>query len=440
MITASSGPRADPGEINLPPMQSGSPIMPGEVNPVIAELTNLVVYRAVGNDTLQHHIERTVGIVTALNPVFGYDRATEVRNQRDMPIMCQSISRSALFLAALLLVAAPPMAADKPNIVILATGGTIAGSAATQTQAGYTSGQVGVDLLIAAVPQLTELANISGEQVANVGSQDMSDAIWLKLAERVNALLADPDVDGVVITHGTDTLEETAYFLNLVVRSDKPVVMTAAMRPSTAMSADGPLNIFNAVAVAADPEAAGRGVLVVLNDDIHDARSFTKTSTTDVQTFQSIETGLIGVSLYGENRWFRTPFHKHTASSDFSLANVKALPRVDVIYITADVSQDLIEAAVKNGAKGIVTAGVGNGNMTGPALEAVKAAVAQGVVVVRSSRVPSGAIGRNVEVNDDQTGTVASGELNPARSRVLLKLALLNSSDPVVIQEYFYSY
>jgi L-asparaginase len=328
----------------------------------------------------------------------------------------------------------------KPKIVILATGGTIAGSAETQTQAGYTSGQVGVDVLINAVPQITELAEISGEQVANVGSQDMSDAIWLTLAGRVNALLAKGDVDGVVITHGTDTLEETSYFLNLVVDSDKPVVMTAAMRPSTALSADGPLNIYNAVAVAADEKAAGRGVLVVANDDIHGARSFTKTSTTDVQTFRSIEFGLIGTSLYGKNRWFRAPFRKHTRDSEFSVKGVDKLPRVDVIYITADVSPDLITSAVDNGARGIVTAGVGNGNMTGPAMEAVKAAAKKGVVVVRSTRVTSGLVGRNVEANDDEIGSVASAALNPARARVLLKLALLKTSDPAKIQEYFYTY
>jgi L-asparaginase len=218
------------------------------------------------------------------------------------------------------------------------------------------------------------------------------------------------------------------------------VVMTAAMRPSTALSADGPLNIYNAVAVAADKNAGKRGVLVVANDDIHGARSFTKTSTTDVQTFKSIEYGLIGVSLYGENRWFRAPFRQHTSGSTFSVKGIKKLPRVDVIYITADVSPDLITAAVNNGAKGIVTAGVGNGNMTGPAQEAVKAAVKKGVVVVRSSRVTSGAVGRNVEVNDDEVGTVASAELNPARARVLLKLALLKTSDPQKIQQYFYNY
>jgi L-asparaginase len=354
--------------------------------------------------------------------------------------MTRFISRTLPLLAALALAALPLAAADKANIVILATGGTIAGSAATQTQAGYTSGQVGVEVLIKAVSQLKELANIRGEQVANVGSQDMSDAIWLKLADRVNAVLGEPNVDAVVITHGTDTLEETAYFLNLVVASEKPVVMTAAMRPATALSADGPLNIYNAVAVAADPQAADRGVLVVLNDDIHGARAFTKTSTTDVQTFQSLETGLVGTTLYGKKRWFGAPYRNNINHSEFSLEGVTALPRVDVIYINADVSPDLIEAAVKNGAKGIVTAGVGNGNMTGAALDAVKAAVKAGVVVVRSSRVTSGAVGRNVEVNDDEIGTVASGDLNPARSRVLLKLALLTTSDPVKIQQYFDSY
>jgi L-asparaginase len=330
--------------------------------------------------------------------------------------------------------------AMKPNIVILATGGTIAGAAATGTQAGYTSGQVGVETLLTAVPQLADLAHIRGEQVANVGSQDMSDAIWLDLASRVDQLLAQEDVDGVVITHGTDTIEETAYFLNLVVRSDKPVVMTAAMRPATALSADGPLNIYNAVAAAIDPQAAGRGVLVVINDDIHGARGMTKTSTTDVQTFVSAERGLVGASLYGQNRWFRKPYRVHTSDSEFSLDGVKALPRVDVIYVTADVSPDLIDAAVANGARGLVTAGVGNGNMTAGAREAVARAVNKGVVVVRSTRVTSGTVGRNVEINDDDLGTVASGELNPAQSRVLLKLALMQTRDAAEVQDYFERY
>ena len=347
----------------------------------------------------------------------------------------------ALVLALLAAAGAPAAQEDaRPQIVILATGGTIAGSAETGTQAGYTSGQVGVEALISAVPQLAELAEVSGEQVANVGSQDMTDAIWLRLAKRVNEIAAKAEVDGIVITHGTDTIEETAYFLNLVVKTAKPVVMTAAMRPSTALSADGPLNIFNAVAVAADPEARGRGVLIVANDDIHGARSLTKTSTTDVQTFMSPERGLIGVSLYGVNRYFRYPYRTHTAGSEFSVAEVESLPRVDVISITAGMSPDVIDCAVANGAKGIVTAGVGNGNMTAGALEAVKRAIAKGVVVVRSSRVPAGSVGRNVEIDDDEIGTVAAGELNPAKARVLLKLALLKTRDPSTIQSLFDRY
>ena len=327
-----------------------------------------------------------------------------------------------------------------PHVVLLATGGTIAGSATSGTQPAYDSGQVGVDQLLAAVPQLGELARISAEQVANVGSQDMSDAIWLQLAARVNELQNDSEVDGIVITHGTDTIEETGYFLHLTVKGRKPVVMTAAMRPSTALSADGPLNLFNAVAVAADPDAAGKGVLIVANDDIHVAPGITKTRTTDVETFLSPERGLIGVSLYGENRYFRGPYRTHTADSEFSLDGVTALPRVDVIYITADVSPDLIDAAVAAGAKGVVTAGVGNGNMNAGALAAVGRAVEQGVAVVRGTRLMGGAVGRNVEVDDDELGTVVAGELSPAKARVLLKLVLLNTRDPARVQAYFDRY
>ena len=189
-----------------------------------------------------------------------------------------------------------------PTVAVLATGGTIAGAASSDVQAAYTSGQVGVQQLLAAVPQTKKLAILRGEQISNIGSQDMNDEVWLKLASRVNELTAMSDVSGVVITHGTDTIEETAYFLNLVVKSRKPVVLTAAMRPSTALSADGPLNFFNAVAVAANKDAAGHGVLVVVNDWIHGASSLTKTSTTAVQTFLSPLSGLIGTVAYGDVR------------------------------------------------------------------------------------------------------------------------------------------
>lgn len=329
----------------------------------------------------------------------------------------------------------------KPKVVIIATGGTIAGSAESSTAAGYQSGAVGVDILINAVPDLKKIADVSGEQVASIGSQDMNDEVWIKLANRVNEILAQPDVDGVAITHGTDTLEETSYFLNLVIKSDKPVVMTGSMRPSTAMSADGPLNIYNAVAIAGDPDARGRGVLVAVDDDIHSAHDVIKGHTTDIATFSSGEAGLIGAVLFGApDVWYRTSSYVHTSKSELALVPGKGLPRVDIIYAHANMSPDVIDSAVEKGAKGLVIAGVGDGNMTAPALEAVKRAVAKGVVVVRSSRVNGGVVRRNIEVNDDQVGTVASMGLNPAKSRPLLQLALLKTSDPKKIQDYFNRY
>src|SRR3954462_966986 len=296
----------------------------------------------------------------------------------------------------------------KKNILILATGGTIAGAAASGTQSSYTSGAVTIDAMLNAVPGIKDLANLKGEQISNVGSQDMSFDIMLKLAKRINELLPGKDVDGIVITHGTDTMEETAYFLNLTVKSDKPVVLVGSMWPSTAVSADGPLNLYNAIAVASDPQAKGRGVLVVMNDQIHAAHSLTKTSTTAVQTFMSPLRGLVGVTAYGKDDWYNTPPWKHTSQSDFDTSNVTKLPRVDIVFADADMQPDLIDASVKAGAKGIVIAGVGNGNMNKVSVDAAAAAVKKGVVVVRASRVATGVVDRNVEVNDDELGFIAS--------------------------------
>jgi L-asparaginase len=268
----------------------------------------------------------------------------------------------------------------------------------------------------------------------------MNDEVWVKLAMRINELLAMPDVAGVVVTHGTDTIEETAYFLNLVVKSKKPVVMTAAMRPSTALSADGPLNFFNAVAVAASKEAAGRGVLVVVNDWIHGASSLTKTSTTAVQTFLSPISGLIGTIAYGEIEWYRGPVGRNTATSEFTVDKNTTLPRVDIIMAYENMDGAIIDAAVASGAKGLVIAGVGNGNMTTAAVTALAAQAKKGIVCVRSSRVVTGQVGRNVEVDDDKNGFVASLGHNPQKARVLLRLALTKTRDPKTIQRYFDEY
>jgi L-asparaginase len=327
-----------------------------------------------------------------------------------------------------------------PNIVILATGGTIAGAAATGTQSGYTSGAVTIDAMLAAVPGIKDMANVKGEQISNVGSQDITFEIMMSVARRINELAKQADVDGIVVTHGTDTMEETAYFLNLTVKTDKPVVLVGSMRPSTAVSADGPLNIYNAVAVAGDPKAKGRGVLVVMNDWIHGAHSLTKTSTTSVQTFMSPLRGLVGVSAYGKNDFYSVPVWKHTTKSEFDITSVTKLPRIDIVFACADMSPDLIDACVANGAKGIVIAGVGNGNMTKASVDAAAGAVKKGVVVVRSSRVATGMVDRNVEINDDELGFIASDELNPQKSRILLTLALLKQHSAGDIQTMFRSY
>ncbi|MFO7713270.1 type II asparaginase [Desulfosarcina sp.] len=327
-----------------------------------------------------------------------------------------------------------------PRVMILATGGTIAGSAESATQAGYTPGRVSIETMIDAVPGMTALARIHGDQVANVGSQDMTFAIMIDLANRINTLLGSSEADGVVVTHGTDTMEETAHFLNLTVKSKKPVVMTGAMRPATAVSADGPLNLYNAVAVAADPHAAGRGALVVMNDRIHGAHSLTKTNTTSVETFISPINGLIGTVDYGRTEYFRRPFRKHTHQSEFSLKGVASLPRVDIIYACADMPPDLIDCSVDNGSKGIVIAGDGNGNMNAATIQRAARAAKKGILIVRSSRVPTGKVGRNMEIDDDRMGFVASDELNPAKARILLMLALLQTRSLDEIQQLFYDY
>jgi L-asparaginase len=344
--------------------------------------------------------------------------------------------------AILLLISILAMAQTKqlPNIVILATGGTIAGAAATGAQSGYTSGQVTIDAMVNAVPDVKKLANIKGEQISNVGSQDMSFAIMLALAKRITELAARQDVDGIVITHGTDTMEETAYFLNLVLKTDKPVVLVGSMRPSTAISADGPLNLYNGIAVAGDPKAKGRGVLLVMNDWIQSAQNLIKVSTTAVQTFMSPIKGLIGTTAYGVNEYYRYPTEKYGAKSEFSVDGVTKLPRVDIVYGCADMSADLIDASVERGAKGIVIAGVGNGNMNKSALEACQRAAKKGVFVVRSTRVATGNVGRNVEVNDDELGLIASYDLNPQKSRILLSVALLKPRKPEEVQQLFYQY
>ena len=345
-----------------------------------------------------------------------------------------------LVLGGLAFTALSAGAQTLPDIRILATGGTIAGSAASSTQlTGYKAGSLAVQSLIDAVPALKEVAEVSGEQTVNIASPNINDEILLKLAKRCNELLADPKVSGIVITHGTDTLEETAYFLNLTVKSDKPVVLVGSMRPATAISADGPLNLLNAVKVAADPASRGKGVLVTMNDVINGARDVTKTNTTNVDTFKSPELGAMGYVSAGQPQFFRTSTKLHTSASAFDVSKLDALPRVDIIYAHVNDDRVLVDAAVKAGAKGIVNAGSGNGSISDAVEAALSDARKAGVSVVRSSRVGNGVV--TVDTPEwTAKGYVDGNTLNPQKARILMQLVLTKTQDPKAIQKYFDEY
>jgi L-asparaginase len=331
-------------------------------------------------------------------------------------------------------------AAELPNVRILATGGTIAGVSQSATETQYQAAKVGIELLIDAVPEMKKVANISGEQVVKIGSQDMNDEVWLTLAKRINELLKQNDVDGIVITHGTDTMEETAYFLNLTVKSDKPVVLVGAMRPSNAMSADGPFNLYNAVVVAASPDSKGRGVMVAMNDVVLDARDVTKTSTTEVQTFVAPNFGPLGYVYNGKVTYQRKPERAHTAKSEFDVSRLDKLPTVGIIYNYANASEIPVQALVDAKYQGIVSAGVGNGNLYNKVFDILEKAAKSGIAVVRSSRVPTGATTLDAEIDDAKYGFVASGTLNPQKAKVLLQLALTKTKDSKQIQTIFEKY
>ncbi|MGI1987735.1 L-asparaginase 2 [Shewanella glacialipiscicola] len=324
-----------------------------------------------------------------------------------------------------------------PQVRIIATGGTIAGVGQSATGSNYQAGEVGVNSLIVAVPEIKQLADIQGEQLVKIGSQDMNDKVWLALAKRINILLADKDVDGIVITHGTDTLEETAYFLNLTVKSDKPVVLVGAMRPSTAMSADGPMNLYNAVATAANLESKGRGVLVVMNDMVLNARDVTKTNTTGVHTFAAPNFGPLGVIHNSKIEYMGKTERQHTTQTPFDVSKLDKLPQVGIVYNYANASDLPAKAMVEAGFDGIVSAGVGNGNMYESIFDSLAKASQKGVLIVRSSRVPTGATTLDAEIDDIKYGFVASGNLNPQKSRILLMLSLTQSKDPQQIQRWF---
>ncbi|MGI4814038.1 MAG: type II asparaginase [Janthinobacterium lividum] len=346
--------------------------------------------------------------------------------------------------------AVPLSAAVLPRLALLATGGTIAGAGTDPAAtARYRAGAIGIDRLLAAVPALAELAVIEAEQLVNIDSKDMSEAVWLALAKRANELLARADIDGLVITHGTDTLEETAYWLHLTLNSDKPVVLTAAMRPATALSADGPANLFDAVVLAASPSAIGRGVLVTLGHRIHSARDIAKVNTYALDALASPETGVLGWVQDRSVRFERAALRRHTRQSEFARRfaglpggqSVDVLPEVALVVSHALASRRLVDALVAAGVPGIVVAGTGNGSIHSAIQQALVDAVAQGVAVVRASRTGAGPVLQGAAAADDIYGFVASGSLNAYKARILLTLALLSGdASPARLKRLFDDY
>lgn len=328
------------------------------------------------------------------------------------------------------------IAAPLPHIVIIATGGTIAGQGEARTQTtGYKAGVVGVAALIDAVPALKHVARVDGEQIFNLGSENMTGDRLALLSNRINTLLAQDDVAGVVVTHGTDTLEESAYFLNLTLNSDKPVVMTAAMRPATAISADGPMNLLSAVRVAASPEARDRGVMVVLNDRIGAARFVTKQNATTLDTFGAREQGFLG-QVVGEQVYFDSRVDKrHTRGSEFAGMITSPLPEVVIIAGYQDDPAFLFDAAIAHHVAGIVFAGSGSGSVSVRSDAGIRKAEQAHLVVVRASRTGSGI----VPPDASQPGLV-SDSLNAWKARLLLMLALRHTHDTARIQAMFHTY
>ena len=307
-----------------------------------------------------------------------------------------------------------------PKVHIIATGGTIAG---TSTDIGYDAGTVSIETILQAVPELTRYAELDYEQFCNIGSQDMSEHIWLSLAKRINQVLESGKYDAILITHGTDTMEETAFFLNLTIHNQKPVILVGSMRPSDAADADGPANLLKAVQTIVKPDGVGKEVMCCLGGKVYEAGSVFKNNTHSLEPISETSVD-----------WYLP----HSANTGFYIDNLEELPEVGIAYGYGSNSTVALEAFVNVGYNGIVFAGVGDGNLNQSTLDLAERAAKSGVMIVRSSRIPFGGVyAEGGEVDDEKMGFIASGSLSPQKSRILLMLALTVTQDIGVIRSYF---
>lgn len=350
----------------------------------------------------------------------------------------RAVARDSLMILGMALLvlcaAASARAQELPKVRIFATGGTISGYASNRDmQYGYKPGSITPDKLIADIPEAAQVADLSYEEIAETGSGGINTKILLTLAKQINAWLARPDTAGAVVTHGTATMEETAYFLNLVIHSDKPVVLVGAMRPFTSISRDGPFNLYNAIRVAADADARKEGVMILLNEEIQAARDVTKTNTERVNTFETRDLGPIGFADEDRIVFYRRLLYKHTYKSEFDVDGLTDLPKVDICYGYQEGDRACVDGMVAAGAKGVVLDDGSPGNRL-----AVQDGRAKGVVFVQSDRKGSGRVLNSARA--EAAGLVTADNLNAQKSRMLLRLALTKTSDPKEIQRMFEEY
>jgi L-asparaginase len=339
-----------------------------------------------------------------------------------------------LLLAITVYVTPQVRAQSLPKVRLFSTGGTIQGYGANRDAiSNYRAGQIPPDQLLADLPEAKTVADMSFEVISSVSSGGVNTAIQLKLAKSINEWLARPDTAGAVVTHGTDTLEETAYFLNLVIHSTKPVVVVGAMRPFTAISRDGPLNLYNAIRVAADPDAKGMGVMVLLNDEIDSARTVTKTNTERVNTFESRSSGPLGFADSDRIAFYRRFSYRNTSKSEFDVSTMTELPKVDIVCGYQEGGRETVDALIAAGAKGIVLDGSSPGFAA-----AMKDGRAKGVVFVQSDRKGSGRVLESTR--DAERNVVTADDLNAQKARQLLRLALTKTTDIKDIQRMFDEY
>ena len=328
-----------------------------------------------------------------------------------------------------------PTITEDNTVCILATGGTIAGSGEEGKETGYKPGSISIDDLIKAVPGIDKVAHLQGIQVCNVNSDDMNSLVWWELAYTINKLAEDPKVSGFVVTHGTDTMEETAYYLNLTVKTDKPVVLTGSMRPATSISADGPMNLYQSVCVAASKDALNKGVMVVFSDMIYSARSVTKTSTFDVMAINGGSFGPIGVIRDNQPYFYQQTVKKHTVNSEFKISNEKTeLPWVGIVYFAVDMDANVLDYYFQTSScRGLVIAGAGAGEYSLSFKEKLMYNMQyHNKPVVISSRIGEGIITQNAVLIPD---TVAANDLSPQKAVILLRLALASGNSELVSKE-----